>query len=997
MAVIDRPLDRGFEPPEENLTVGFWDRPLFAAIPIDREMAAYVALVLLAGLMRFWNLGSRMLHHDESLHAVYSWYLYVGKGYVHDPMMHGPFLFELNALVYFLLGATDATARVAPAFFGTLLVGLPFFIRDRLGRTGAVIAAALLTISPTILYYSRFIRHDIYQIFFFLVLVVATFRYLSEARQRYLFIAAATVSLLFSNKEDTYFLMAILLLFLLTISRTDVVDVLLKGKKAAAPATDLLLLIGSLILPLFAAAPYWFVKSAPASTVNAVFGVTFAALFAIGAVVGLRWNRRVWLWSAVTFWGIFFVLYTTFFSNPNGAITGVFGALRYWIDQQGVARGAQPWYYYLVLLPLYEFLSVGVGIGSAFYWLRHRSVFTSFLMYWCVASLTLWGWASEKMPWMVIEMSLPFILLAAVTIGRLVDRTDWPAFVREKGWLLVLSLSLAVVLAFTLIGMGSPFASPVPVVAQQNFFQWVAMVVAFVGLVWAASYYWTKLGNRTAAKLASLSLIALLVPFTVRAAWQASYYHGDIPVEMLVYTQTAPDVGLVMQQIDNIAYRTGLGKSKLQVVYDSGVSWPFEWYLRDFTSRSFIAEGNPPADAPVILAGFDNNHADQIKQMLGDRYVSQRYRLRWWFPEDTTYRNWSIPMLIQDLLNPTDRAALWRYLMYRQTPSELGSTDFVMFVRRDLAYGPWSAPQAQTISPEAQLYQKVARVVPARSVIGSAGAANGQLRTPKGVAVAPTGETYVADAGNNRIEEFGPSGQFVRAWGTKGTGNGQFNEPWGVAVAPGGNVYVADTWNHRVQEFTRDGQFVRAWGSSDGKPASGDGMFFGPRAIAFDPQGNLWVTDTGNKRLEEFDQNGRYLAQFGQAGSGLGQFNEPVGLAIDHAGNFYVADAWNQRIQKLAPDLRPITAWSVAGWEDHSVLDKPYLALDTAGNVWVTDPANNRVLEFGPNGQILLNLGHAGTDASSFQFPTGIALDAAGNVYVTDSENNRVLVFSAIR
>ena len=168
MAVIERPIDveilRADSP---QFPDKFWRRPFSALIPLDREMVVFLALTLIAGILRFWDLGSRMLHHDESLHAVYSYYyLYIGKGYIHDPMMHGPFLFEMNALVYFLLGATDATARVAPALFGTVLVGLPYFLRDRLGRTGAIVTAALLAISPTILYYSRFIRHDIYQIFF---------------------------------------------------------------------------------------------------------------------------------------------------------------------------------------------------------------------------------------------------------------------------------------------------------------------------------------------------------------------------------------------------------------------------------------------------------------------------------------------------------------------------------------------------------------------------------------------------------------------------------------------------------------------------------------------------------------------------------------------------------------------------------------------------------------------------------------------------------------
>src|SRR3972149_42773 len=83
-----------------------------------------VLLVILAALLRFWDLGLRALHHDESLHAVYSWYLFTGQGYRHDPMMHGPFQFHLSALVYFLFGATDYPARLGYAVAGTLLIGV---------------------------------------------------------------------------------------------------------------------------------------------------------------------------------------------------------------------------------------------------------------------------------------------------------------------------------------------------------------------------------------------------------------------------------------------------------------------------------------------------------------------------------------------------------------------------------------------------------------------------------------------------------------------------------------------------------------------------------------------------------------------------------------------------------------------------------------------------------------------------------------------------------
>lgn len=999
MAVIDRPMDVAVPRPESSrFPEQFWQRPFSALIPLDREMVAFLALTLIAGVLRFWDLGSRMLHHDESLHAVYSYYLYIGKGYVHDPMMHGPFLFELNALVYFLLGATDATARVAPALIGTILVGLPYFLRDRLGRTGAIITAVFLAISPTILYYSRFIRHDIYQIFFMMLLVISVFRYLSDRKDLWLYVAAVTTSLAFADKEDSYFLLAIVLVFLVALSQMNVYDVILFRRPATTPATDLLILLGTLILPLFSAVPYFVVKNDPQSTIDVVFAITFAILFGVGAVIGIRWNRQVWIRSAIAFWVILMLLYTTFLSNPGGVTSGVFGSLRYWIDQQNVARGGQPFYYYLVLLPLYEFLAVGIAIASVPHWLRNRNVFTTFLMYWCVTSMVLWGWASEKMPWMVIEMALPFAILAGVTVGKLIDGTDWRNVVREGGLQLGLCLGLAVLTAATLVSNGSPFGGSSPLSTQRAIFQWVAIAGVFIGLIFASTHFWMRIGSRLSWKVLAFTVIILVAPFTVRAAWQVSYFHGDIPVEMLVYTQTSPDVGLVMKQIDDISFRTGQGKAKFPVAYDSGVSWPFEWYLRDYTARTFMGTGNPPANAPVVLTGMENGRDTQMKQQLGSKYVSQRYRLRWWFPEDTTYRNLSFNTIIQGLLDGNSRNKLWRYLMYRETPSDLGSTDFVMFVRRDLAYGPWAAPQADSQTPDETAYAQKVKAVSATAVFGVSGAGQGQFQQPKAIAFGPDGNLYVADSQNHRIEVVTPAGKFVRAWGTKGQDPGQFNEPWGVAVSPQGNVYVADTWNHRVQEFTSAGKFIRAWGSDPaGKPQSDDGQFFGPRAIAIDGQGNVYVSDTGNKRIEKFTADGVFVASIGGPGSGAGFFNEPVGLAFDQGGNLFVADTWNQRVQKFGPDLKPISSFPVAAWDSQSVVDKPFLAVDGADNVYVSDPQNGRIIEFNAAGQLAALWGKPGNDQASFQIPTGLAVDATGSIFVSDSDNGRIMKFAPIK
>src|SRR5579885_3472125 len=133
MSVAESSLSTAVAPRLDRATsdrlAGVLQRPLLGVLPIDVEKAAYGG-----ALLRFWDLGPRMLHHDESLHATYTWYLYTGKGYVHDPMMHGPFLFEFGALMFFLFGATDAVSRVGTALFGVLLVGLVYLTRDFIGR-----------------------------------------------------------------------------------------------------------------------------------------------------------------------------------------------------------------------------------------------------------------------------------------------------------------------------------------------------------------------------------------------------------------------------------------------------------------------------------------------------------------------------------------------------------------------------------------------------------------------------------------------------------------------------------------------------------------------------------------------------------------------------------------------------------------------------------------------------------------------------------------------
>ena len=122
-------------------------------------------------------------------------------------------------------------------------------------------------------------------------------------------------------------------------------------------------------------------------------------------------------------------------------------------------------------------------------------------------------------------------------------------------------------------------------------------------------------------------------------------------------------------------------------------------------------------------------------------------------------------------------------------------------------------------------------------------------------------------------------------------------------------------------------------------------------------------------------------------------------VALDAQGNAYVTDTWNQRVQVFAPSpdgttFTPLRQWPIVGWYGQSLDNKPYIAIGEDGHVYVTDPEGYRVIEFNPDGSFVQTWGQQGTDNSSFGLASGIAIDAGGHVWVTDAANNRLLRFT---
>ena len=271
---------------------------------------------------------------------------------------------------------------------------------------------------------------------------------------------------------------------------------------------------------------------------------------------------------------------------------------------------------------------------------------------------------------------------------------------------------------------------------------------------------------------------------------------------------------------------------------------------------------------------------------------------------------------------------------------------------------------------------------------GSYGSGNGQFKYPFGMAVDGSGNVFVTDQYNHRIQKFDSSGTWLAAWGSYGTGDGQFNYPIDVAIDTSGNVYIADNNNNRIQKFDNNGLYLGQWGSS----GTGDGQFAYPYGVAVDGAGNVYVADTENHRIQKFDNNGLYLGQWGSYGSSNGLFNNPYGVEVDGSGNVYVSDTYNHRIQKFDSAGTWLATWGGYGSGNGLFSYPSGLAMDVLGNVYVTD-ANSLVQKFDANGAFLTQWGGYGSANSQFAYPYNVAVDESGYIYVSDTYNHRIQKF----
>ncbi len=749
---------------------------------------------------------------------------------------------------------------------------------------------------------------------------------------------------------------------------------------------DMLILLGMFVLPQLSAFPatafgwnpldYQF--SWPGWNLSALWAqipirtaAVFLLLWIVSITVGVLWNKKRWFVYTILFWGIYTIFYTSVFTNWKGFFTGTVGSLGYWLQQQGVHRGGQPWYYYLLIqLPAYEFLpALGVFLASYFGFRRKSPVplkiseskeldeksapaqlFGVFapdpekktnnegnytfplLLWWTASSLLAYTLAGEKMPWLTVHITLPMILLAGWGIGQVVERVDWHKFHNRRGLTVtILSIVLVTSLTLTLVaamGAHHPFQGKMQeqLVSTGLFLLTAGITIASGGCLY---FFFTGWKFRELLRIAILVVFALLAVLTIRTAIRAAFVHPNEATEYLVYAHGAEGIQDVMDQVYTISGRVA-GEQNLQIAYDNslpnqGVSWSFKWYLRKFSNAfSFDTPDDNLRDIPVIIV--DQQNFENIKPFLENKYYRIDYIRMVWPNQDYFGLTWS--RIKNALKSAALRDAIFQiwldrdYSEYAKITNENGltltdwqpSARMQLFIRKDIAAQMWEYGISQGTPFQVDPYEKGLISQSADLVFGTIGSESGQLNAPRGITVAPDGSLYVADSRNNRIDHFDANGNVLQTFG-------QISPGCPYAGTPPPNVPI--------------GTLCEPWAvtvSQDGK----------------------WV---------------------------------------------YVADTWNHRIQKFTAEGVPVKTWGTPNYDP--VTSSPLglwgprgIAVDSQGHILVADTGNKRIVVYDADGNFIFQFDGGGAGAGQFDEPVGLAIDASGNLYVADTWNQRIQVFA---
>lgn len=931
--------------------------------PLDRQLSlggvcpwlilGWLAVFTAAMILRLMRLNTLALDSGEAALAYDAWTLYRGQPPVTGTPPNAESLpLLLQVFAFYLFGATDVVARLAPALTGLAIVAMPLALRRWVGEAAALGMGALLAISPTFVYASRVVSSEI---------------------------VIAALSLL-----------ALVCLVRLGEHRRDASA----PEHGQSPATTLpAVLLGVAVGGMFASGP-----SAISVLLTLILAVLIAATGDGQSTIRLALRQlfsRSTLIPALLAAVVALVLcFTRLLSYPAG-IRGVADTFGGWAQLVATSPSGQPAVLFLAVFLTYELLAVAFVLAAPFRRGSETHDAALLLAIWGAAALALWSVSAGKEPAHAVHVVLPVLLLAGMTVGQVFRDIDWRQVWRGTNGVMALAM-LGVVIALTAVGvllsrasrLGGGWEPAIPPVAVLCL---IAVPLAYA--VWRMSDVSPRVEGQPGQSwlMALLVLAVLLGAFGLRSATMLAFYRADLGTEILAQRTSAlgtlPSIERFLRLsrdvgIDAGSARDVTGSHSLTIAVERDVAWPYLWYFREFPDLAVVDPGMAARGGKqVAIAATETGMAEAGYSVSA---------WPWQTVPPPQLLDPDLGAIARGVIDPARWFDLWRYLLFRD--------------------GVTAPPEAMvSVGMTSEL---AGRVTPAAGPynlgdLPGSGAEPGQFRDPIGIAVAPDGGIAVVDSGNARVQRFSPDGSFLGVWGD-GAGGVTFSRtenglgPTGITVGPDGRTWVADTWGHRVVAIDQNGVQVQAIGGETvdigddpARVTESPGRFFGPRSVAVTDDA-IYVSDTGNERIQKFAPDGTFLTAWGGYGSAPDQLIEPVGIVIGPDGNLYVADSGNARIAIFTPDGDPVAQWPVPIWVPAvpggpPPAYQPYLAFDAAGNLYATASIVGQGVMLDRDGAVTQLISQA--SGERLEQPIGVAIAPNGDVFFTDAGRDSVLTY----
>lgn len=1031
----------------ETPTTSWLDIPISKWIKtFDFEKLFFAIILIVAILSRLSMLGTRVMAHDEINHLIPSYQLFKGEGYMHDPVTHGPMQFHLIAMAYTLFGDTDFNSRLPHALFSIATVWMVWKYRRYLGRVGALAAAAMMCISPFMLFYGRYARNEAFVGLFAVLTIYMMLRYLEQPDNKYLLGLAAVFAMQFCTKETAYIYSAQALLFLAIVffkrifqsewriprdkitfiiglaagliffasfaiishqvnasiapeeTAATVTDTAqsLTGEAAAVPGTIRAMQIAAILASLagFGVAAYYVYRGYGLEAIRA--DRSFDLLMLLGTLVLPELTA-----FPLSLVGID-VLQFRNASSVNFSAVEIIAPLIGLVLMLLISVGLGLWWkkefwwkpaliFYGIFIFLYTTMFTnGVGfftgiLGSLAYWLSQQGVERGGqpMYYYALIEIPIY----EFLPAIGTILGIVYAVRRWVMQEetRIVERYSLGTDAPQDQPPLGMDEQLPVwMLVFWSISALGAYS-----VAGERM-PWLTVHITWPMILlagWAFGRYFTHVNWRSV--------------FSVRGAiYLTCTIFMVIGLGRIVAALNTTPLPFAGNQLDQLQV-TSTFLFSIAVVLGSLAAMFFLKRLgEDYKYGQFI--GSAVIALLAVLTVRASYRANFILYDTAKEYLVYAHAARG--PLDILDQVEEISERMTGGLglrigyDTHSNYPYWWYLrhytnlhFYDAYPSKDLLNDEIV-----IAGNPLYTKVDPILAKDYYSFEYVRLWWPNQDYFGltwdkvKEAITNPAIR--EGIFDIWYNRDYTkyAEATNSTVmtEITWEPAERMKLYIRKDL----MTRMWNYGAAP----VVAQA---EVDPY-EEGMIVLAPDVVVGTVGSEAGQFNSPRGVAVAPDNSFYVADASNHRIQHFSSDGVLINEWGSFGDVAkdapgGTFNEPWGVAVGPDGSVYVTDTWNGRVQKFSADGTFIKAWGKFG--QGPALDEFYgprgIAVGPDGRVYVTDTGNKRVVIFDADGNPVSAFGSAGMEAGQFDEPVGITVDASGDIYVADTWNQRVQVF----